>query len=413
MLAITRLQVGRSATGVMPIWSRAFATKLEAFETRLSIGVCGYGGIGRELIDQVGKMVKKSNTPNIKLRGIADIDGMCVNPTGMTISADANKVGMGELDSSTPMTKADLDAFAEAVVKDANHAVIADCTASEFIAKQYPKWLKMGINVVTPNKKAGSGDMKFYNEVMDSARTGGTQFGYEATVGAALPVILTIQDFKATGDEIEMVQGIFSGTLSYIFNVMSATGANFSDVVAEAAANGFTEPDPRDDLFGTDVQRKCVIVARECGLDIGMDDVPVESLVPEALNDWKPAEGQNLAKAFVEELKPYDHIMADKLKGAAGGVLRYVGTVDLKAKTAKVELKAFPSDHVLAGTKHADNVVIFHTKRYTPQPLVLVGPGAGIPVTAGGVFADLLRQVPSVWVNADDSWEFALPEYKQ
>jgi aspartokinase/homoserine dehydrogenase 1 len=411
MLAIARFQTARNAMGVMPIWSRSFSA-LPNFDTKISIGIVGYGGIGRELVDQVGTMVKKS-PPGIKLRGIADIEGMCLNPAGMTIGADANKVGMGELDASTPMTKADLDAFAEGIVKEANHAVIADCTASEFIAKKYTKWLKMGINVVTPNKKAGSGDISFYKEVMGAARSGGTQFGYEASVGAALPVILTIQDFKATGDEIESVVGIFSGTLSYIFNVMSATGAKFSDVVAEAAANGFTEPDPRDDLFGTDVQRKCVIVARECGLMLNMDDVPVESLVPPALNDWKPAEGQNLAKAFVEELKPYDSIMEEKLKGAAGGVLRYVGTVDLKAGKASVELKAFPSDHVLAGTKHADNVVIFNTKRYTPQPLVLVGPGAGIPVTAGGVFADLLRQVPTIWVNADDSWEFALPEYKQ
>jgi len=184
-------------------------------------------------------------------------------------------------------------------------------------------------------------------------------------------------------------------------------------VFAEAVANGFTEPDPRDDLFGADVQRKVVIVARECGLDLNMEDVPVESLVPAALTDWKPKEGQNLAQGFVEELKPYDGGMAERLKGAGSGVLRYVGTIDVKAKTGKVELKAYPADHAFAGTKHADNVVVFHTKRYTPQPLVLVGPGAGIPVTAGGVFADLLRQVPTIWVNADDSWEFALPEYRQ
>jgi len=361
------------------------------------------------MIDQVGQFIKKNNSTAIQLRGIADIDGMTVNPTGMSVDNSASAVGMGELDAKTPMVEADLNAFAEAVVKDTNHAVIADCTAAEFIAKQYPKWLKMGINVVTPNKKAGSSDMKFYKEVQDAARTGGTQWGYEATVGAALPVIKTIQDFNQTGDEIHMVQGIFSGTLSYIFNVMSATGRPFSDVVAEAVANGFTEPDPRDDLFGADVQRKVVIVARECGVDLNMEDVPVESLVPAALTDWKPAEGQNLAKAFVEELKPYDGGMAERLAGAAGGVLRYVGTIDVKAGTAKVELKAFPMDHAFAGTKHADNVVLFHTARYTPQPLVLIGPGAGIPVTAGGVFADLLDQVPNVWVNADDSWEHSLP----
>jgi len=408
MLTIGRFGTGRSGTSLL---ARAFATKLEAFDCRLSIGVVGYGGIGREMVDQVGDFVKKNNSPAIQLRGIADIDGMTVNPTGMVLAKSANEVAMGELDAKTPMIKADLDAFAEAVVKDTNHAVIADCTASDFIAKKYPKWLNMGINIVTPNKKAGSSDIKFYKEVQDAARTGGTQWGYEATVGAALPVIKTIQDFNKTGDEINVVQGIFSGTLSYIFNVMSATGRPFSDVVAEAVANGFTEPDPRDDLFGADVQRKVVIVARECGVDLNMEDVPVESLVPAALTDWKPAEGQNLAKAFVEELKPYDGGMAERLAGAAGGVLRYVGTIDVKAGTGKVELKAFPMDHAFAGTKHADNVVLFHTARYTPQPLVLIGPGAGIPVTAGGVFADLLRQVPSVWVNADDSWTFALPAW--
>jgi len=383
---------------------------LPAHDCRLSIGVVGYGGIGREMIDQVDAFVKKSKDPAIQLRGIADIDGMTINPTGMTLTKSANTNGMGEVDPNTPMTKANLNAFAEAVVKDANHAVIADCTASDFIAKQYPKWMNMGINIVTPNKKAGSSDIKFYKEVQEAARWSGVQWGYEATVGAALPVISTIQDFNQTGDEIDMVQGIFSGTLSYIFNVMSATGRDFSDVVAEAVANGFTEPDPRDDLFGADVQRKVVIVARECGLELNMEDVPVESLVPAALTDWKPPEGQNLAKAFVEELKPYDADMAKRLAAAAGGVLRYVGTIDVKAGKGSVELKTFGPDHVFAGTKHADNVVLFHTKRYTPQPLVCVGPGAGIPVTAGGVFADLLRQVPSVWVNADDSWSFALPK---
>jgi len=278
----------------------------------LSIGVVGYGGIGRELIDQVGQFIQKNNSTAIQLRGIADIEGMLVNTKGMSVDNSASVVGMSELDAKTPMKEADLNAFAEAVVKDTNHAVIADCTAAEFIAKQYPKWLKMGINIVTPNKKAGSAEMKFYREVQAAAREGGVEWGYEATVGAALPVIAQIQDFNKTGDNIHMVQGIFSGTLSYIFNVMSATGRDFSDVVAEAVANGFTEPDPRDDLFGADVQRKCVIVARECGLDLNMEDVPVESLVPEALTNWKPAEGQNLAKALLRSLS---HTMVAWLRG--------------------------------------------------------------------------------------------------
>merc|ERR1719188_2255029 len=301
----------------------------------------------------------------------------------MNLEKSAWTSKMGELDSKTAMTEADLDAFAAGIKADCDHAVIADCTAAPFIAKQYAKWLKMGINVVTPNKKAQTDTIAYYKEMKSAAAASNAQFNYEASVGAALPVIGTIQDFNKTGDGIVKVEGVFSGTLSYIFNVMSATGAKFSDCVADAAKNGFTEPDPRDDLSGTDVQRKCVIVARECGLDLELDDVPVESLVPEPLRDWTPPAGVKLSDAFVEALKPYDGGMEEKLK----------------AGKASVALKTFSSDSAFAGLKHADNIVLFDTERYTPQPLVLQGPGAGIPVTAGGVFADLLKQVPPTWIQ--------------
>jgi aspartokinase/homoserine dehydrogenase 1 len=306
---------------------------------------------------------------------------------------------MGDLCASTKKVEADLKAFAAAIKADSDHAVIADCTAAPFIAKQYATWLSMGINVVTPNKKAQTDTMSYYKEMKAAAEKTSTQFNYEASIGAALPVIGTIQDFNKTGDEIVKVEGVFSGTLSYIFNIMSATGKPFSDCVDEAAKNGFTEPDPRDDLSGTDVQRKCLIAARECGLSMEMDDVPVESLVPEPLRDWTPPEGKKLADAFVEALRPYDQEFSEKLAAAKGGVLRYVGTVDVKKGTASCSLKTFGAQSALAGLKHADNIILFDTSRYTPQPLVLQGPGAGIPVTAGGVFADLLKQVPPTWIK--------------
>jgi aspartokinase/homoserine dehydrogenase 1 len=365
----------------------------------VSVGVVGYGGIGKELVDQIGGFIKKGNS-NFQFRGIADVDGMTMNPTGMNLEKSAHDVGMGDLCSQTEKVEAVLEAWAAGIAKDCDHAVIADCTASPFIAKQYAKWLKQGINVVTPNKKAQTAELSYYGEMKDAAKAAKTQFNYEASVGAGLPVISTIQDFNKTGDGIVKVEGVFSGTLSYIFNVMSATGKNFSDCVDEAAKNGFTEPDPRDDLSGTDVQRKCVITARECGLNLELDDVPVESLVPEPLRNWQPPEGQKLADAFVEALKPYDGGMAEKLAAAQGGVLRYVGTIDVKAGKASVALKTFGSDSAFAGLKHADNIVLFDTERYTPQPLVVQGPGAGIPVTAGGVFADLLKQVPPTWIKA-------------
>jgi aspartokinase/homoserine dehydrogenase 1 len=306
---------------------------------------------------------------------------------------------MGELCPNTKEVAPDLKAFAEALLKDSDHAVIADCTAAPFIAKQYATWLGMGINVVTPNKKGQTDSISYYKECKANAAKMNVQWNYEASIGAALPVIGTIQDFNKTGDAIYKVEGVFSGTLSYIFNIMSATGKPFSDCVDDAAKNGFTEPDPRDDLSGTDVQRKCVIAARECGLEVEMDDVPVESLVPEPLQNWTPPEGEKLADAFVEALRPYDEAFNEKLAAAGSGCLRYVGTVDVKKGKASCKLKSFGSESALAGLKHADNIVLFDTSRYTPQPLVLQGPGAGIPVTAGGVFADLLKQVPPTWIK--------------
>merc|ERR1712060_974995 len=156
---------------------------------------------------------------------------------------------------------------------------------------------------------------------------------------------------------------------------------------------GFTEPDPRDDLSGTDVQRKVTILAREFGLKLELDDVPVKSLVPDALENWEPPAGDNLGDAFVKELAAYDSEMEALISEAdkAGEVLRFVGSVDVKAGKALVELGRFPKDHPFAGTQFADNIVAFDTKWYTPRPLVVQGPGAGAAVTAAGVFGNVLE----------------------
>jgi len=271
-----------------------------------------------------------------------------------------------------------------------SRALIVDNTASDAPAELYESWLAAGISVVTPNKRAGSGPYDRYLKIMAAARSGKSRFLYEATVGAGLPIMGPLQGLVAAGDEVKQVSGIFSGTLSYIFNTWTP-GQKFSDVVKVAKDKGFTEPDPRDDLSGTDVARKVTILARELGLKMELDDVPVESLVPAALQNWEPADGDNLGDAFVKELEAFDDEMGKLIEEAeaAGQVLRFVGAIDVKAGKASVKLDKFAKDHPFASTQFADNIAAFDTKWYDPRPLVIAGPGAGAEVTAAGVFGNV------------------------
>jgi bifunctional aspartokinase / homoserine dehydrogenase 1 len=265
------------------------------------------------------------------------------------------------------------------------HAVIVDCTASAAIARHYPEWLAAGIHVVTPNKQAGSGDIAFYRTLAEARRAGGSHFLYEATVGAGLPIIQTVRDLRETGDRIQMIEGVLSGTLSYLFNVWDGEQP-FSALVRDAKAQGFTEPDPRDDLSGTDVARKLIILAREMGLDLELADVELEGLVPESLRSAT-------AEEFLARVPEADAGMRERFEAARarGRVLRYVGRLDADTRRATVGLMEVDRSHFLANMSLTDNVVSFTTSRYDRNPLVVRGPGAGPAVTAGGVFADLLR----------------------
>ena len=196
-----------------------------------------------------------------------------------------------------------------------------------------------------------------------------------------------MKSLEDAGDDIKLIQGIFSGTLSYIFNTLTPD-KKFSDVVAEAKANGYTEPDPRDDLSGVDVARKVTILARECGLSLELSDIPIESLVPEPLQNVESVD------EFMQKLPDYDHEIAAKMAAAEanGNKLIFVGVVDVENKKGSVQLKEYPKDHPFAQLKGSDNIISYISKRYTEAgPLVVRGPGAGAEVTAGGVFADVLR----------------------
>lgn len=335
------------------------------------MGIIGHGLVGKELVSQLQSQQVALRSRSLEISVVA------------TARSKVMRLGQGE-------EATDLARFGSFMQRQPGRAVIVDCTAADAPADYYAAWLKSGMSVVTPNKKAGSGPLARYKAIREAEGCG--RFFFEASVGAGLPVIGTLQDMLLSGDKVRRIDGICSGTLSYLFNEFSVDRP-WSEVVASAAAAGFTEPDPREDLSGLDVARKVTILARECGLELELTDVPVESLVPPPLQSWQPEDSKDLAAKFVEQLRPFDEVMAEKAASATsrGKVLRYVGSVDMAAGTACVQLRSLPNTHPFASTQYADNVIAFSSERYTPRPLVVQGPGAGAAVTAAGVFGDVLR----------------------
>jgi aspartokinase/homoserine dehydrogenase 1 len=357
----------------------------------VSIGIIGPGSVGSVLIEQIAAASERLRSQfnlDLRVRGIASSRKMCLGPSRIDLAGWRKELERGE--------PADIERFVEHVQTDyLPHTVLIDCTASQDVANRYAAWLERGIHVITPNKRAHSGPAAYYHELKRIARSGNTHFLYEATVGAGLPVINTLKDLVATGDDIERISGIFSGTLAYLFNVFDGTQP-FSEIVREARARGYTEPDPRDDLSGMDVARKAVILAREAGLDIELDQLDVESLVPEKLAKASVDE-------FLERLADFDAPMAERVARARAEhkVLRYVADVDVRGRSARVRLDTFGADHPFANISLTDNIVQFVTRRYSANPLIVRGPGAGPDVTAAGIFADLLRLCSMLSGNED------------
>src|SRR5450631_296729 len=346
----------------------------------LSIGLIGPGTVGRVLLAQIATQIERLRALNLDLRvrGIAGSKRMLLTDPSIDLDRwPEQMVAAGE-----PL---DLDKFANHCQADyIPHTVIIDCTASADVAGQYQAWLGRGIHVVTPNKKANSGPWPYYHALQEARRAAGTHYLYEATVGAGLPVIQTLRDLRQTGDDITGIEGIFSGTLAYLFNVFDGSEP-FSSIVRAAKLKGYTEPDPRDDLSGMDVARKLIILGREMGLTLELSDVEVTGLVPTALQSVSVDE-------FMKRLAEFDDAMSAMLAGAKKSrqVLRYVGRIDAAGK-ATVGLTHLEAKHAFANIALTDNVVRFATRRYCDNPLIVQGPGAGPEVTAGGVFSDLLR----------------------
>ena len=350
-------------------------------EQAISIGIVGAGGVGTTLLRQLAAQAKRLKDDfdlDLRVRAIATSKKMLladqpIDLADWRVEFDAG----GEVPD---LARLAMHVHAEHLP----HAVLIDCTASDDVARLYGTWLERGIHVITPNKRANTAPIDYYRQLRSANRAVGAHYLYETTVGAALPIVQTLHDLVQTGDEIVEIEGILSGTLSYLFNRFDGS-VSFSSLVAHAKELGYTEPDPRDDLSGTDVARKIVILAREMGLPLELSDVDVKSLVPSALQSGSVDE-------FLSGLPRHDAEMESRRKEAEarGEVLRFVGRFGRDGQ-ASVALRSYAKTHPFARIQLTDNIVLFRTARYQENPLVVQGPGAGREVTAAGVFADLLR----------------------
>ncbi|WP_419418392.1 bifunctional aspartate kinase/homoserine dehydrogenase I [Legionella sp. D16C41] len=351
----------------------------------LAIGLIGPGLVGQSLLKQFTDTLtdlKCTYQINLTVRAI-------INSKKMLLLNNAEAFKDWKPNFNAYAIDADLEKFVAHLTADnIPNVVIIDCTASPQVASLYQRFMAKGIHIITPNKYANAGDLSYYQKLQALARKN-LFYLYEATVCAGLPVISTLQDIIKTGDQVERIEGVFSGTLSYIFNALKED-KTFSEAVLQAKLLGYTEPDPREDLSGMDVARKLVCLAREIGHNITINDVIVSDLVPPELKLVSLDE-------FLNKLPAYDQSLTHRLAAAKANNqhLCYVGSITKEGKL-KVAIEAFAKDHPFAKLKGTDNIIMFHTKRYSTHPLIIQGPGAGAEVTAAGIFSDLLRLVASL-----------------
>ncbi len=347
----------------------------------LNIFLVGTGLIGKVLLemihDQFGKLAKESLL-EINVIAIANSRKMYFSEEGMKLQVCVNEMSeKGEV--------MNMGAFVSRMI-DLNlpNGIFVDCTSSEEVTSHYESILSANISIVTPNKKANSGSMEKYRTLKSTAFKRGAKFLYETNVGAGLPVINTMNDLLLSGDKVILIEAVLSGTLNFIFSSF-VEGTSFSEVVREAKAKGYTEPDPRDDLNGMDVARKILILSREAGWDLELSDIKVENLVPDDCQGDMPVE------EFFKKLENHNAAFEKLRKNAADKKekLRYMAVLD--NGVVKIQLGSVGEQHPFYSLSGSDNIILLTTERYNERPMVIRGPGAGAHVTAAGVFADIIR----------------------
>jgi aspartokinase/homoserine dehydrogenase 1 len=352
----------------------------------VNLWVVGTGLIGSTLLKQLKSQahtLRETCGLELQLRGVSNSRLMKTffrdsAPSSESLSFD-DPLGS----DAQPASAAEF--VADCLKANLPNTIFVDCTASDELPSFYPRLLESSIAVVTPNKRGFSGSMEFYSMLRASASARRSPLLHETCVGAALPILGTLSDLIRSGDAVLSIEAVLSGTLSFIFNSMR-DGITFSEAVRDAKTRGYTEPDPRDDLSGMDVARKVLILARDAGIPLELEQITVNPILPAEALAWSVDE-------FMERLPSLDDHFAAMLKSAQSNNTRlfFGAQIDCESQTARIGVEPVPLDHPFCALSGADNIVAFRTARYRSNPLVVKGPGAGAEVTAAGVFADIIR----------------------